>query len=71
MRYTAQDGDHHSNILVGRQLRLNHVFPHSCDDVLHLHHCCRGVLTALSFFISQALDLPGTTGELATVEHMG
>ena len=69
MGHTAEACDCHRNILVRRQLRLNHVFPHSCDDVLHLHHCCSGVLTALSFLISQALDLLGRTGELASIEH--
>lgn len=68
--HTAEACDDHRNILVRRQLRLNHVFPHSCDDVLHLDHCCSGILTALSFLISQALNLLGRIGELAMIEHI-
>ena len=68
--HMAEACNYHINILVRCQLRLNHVFPHSCDDVLHLHHRGGGVLTALSLLISQALDLLGRSGELATVEHI-
>ena len=68
--HTAEACDDHRNVLVRRQLRLNHVFPHSCNDVLHLHHCCSGVLAALSFLVSQASDLLGRTGQLATSEHV-